>query len=211
MRHIKKALSYSVAGAIGLSVIASLQGCGDQGVPPPGGESSGVQPGAEQGQNAFMVIEQTGTNPDTYKLAEKHPTTGPNRAILRDMNGNERFLTEEELKAIAEQEAAKVEQGTSRLTQDDHAMHSGGLSLGETLLAAAAGSLIGGMIANKLAGNSNFQRNQQRYGGGRPTASISQPYKSTASAKQQPKSGFFGGSKSSTSSSSRSSFGSYGG
>jgi len=50
---------------------------------------------------------------------------------------------------------------------------------------------------------------QQRYGGGRPTTSISQPYKKTAST-SQPKSGFFGNNKSS-SSSSRSSFGSYGG
>jgi len=207
MRHIKKALSYSVAGAIGLSVIASLHGCGDQGVPPPGGENSGIQPGAGQGQNAFMVIEQTGANPDTYKLAEKHPTDGPSRAILRDMNGDERFLTEEELKKIAEQEAAKVEEGTSRLTQENPGMESGGLSLGETLLAAAAGSLIGGMIANKLAGNSNFQRNQQRYGGGRPTASISQPHKKTGGGSQKPKSGFFGGSKSSSSSRSSSSFG----
>ncbi|USF88819.1 hypothetical protein [Candidatus Endoriftia persephone] len=206
MKHIKKVLSYSIAGSIGLSVIASLNGCSDQGAPPPGG--FGSQAGAEQGQNAFMVIEQTGANPDSYKLVEKHPTTGPNRAILRDMDGNERFLSEDELKQIAEQEAAKVEAGTSRLTEDP-SMHSGGMSLGETLLATAAGSLIGGMIANKLMNNSNFQRNQQQYGGGRPTSSISQPYKKTASNKQ-PKSGFFGGNKSAPRSS-NSRFGSFGG
>jgi hypothetical protein len=154
-----------------------------------------------------MVIEQIATNPDSYKLVEKHPTSGPSRAILRDQEGNERFLTEDELKAIAEQEAAKVEEGTSRLTQDP-ATHSGGMSLGETLLAAAAGSLIGGMLANRLAGNSNFKRTQQQYGGGRPTSSISQPYNKTA--KSQPKSGFFGG-KQSGSSSSGSRFRSFGG
>ncbi|EGW55301.1 hypothetical protein [endosymbiont of Tevnia jerichonana] len=35
MKHIKKVLSYSIAGSIGLSVIASLNGCSDQGAPPP--------------------------------------------------------------------------------------------------------------------------------------------------------------------------------
>jgi hypothetical protein len=207
MRHIRKVLSYSIAGTIGLSVIASLNGCSDQGNQPPN-SGFGNQIGSEQGQNVFMVIEQIASNPDSYKLVEKHPTSGPTRAILRDQDGSERFLSEDELKQIAEQEAAKVEEGTSRLTQDDPSMHSGGLSLGETLLAAAAGSLIGGMLANRLAGNSNFQRTQQRYGGGRPTSSISQPYNKTA--KSQPKSGFFGGSKTGSSSSS-SRFGSFGG
>lgn len=206
MRHIRKVLSYSIAGTIGLSAIASLNGCSDQGNPPQGG-SFGNQSGVEQGQNVFMVIEQVAANPDSYRLVEKHPTSGPTRAILRDQQGNERFLTEDELKQIAEQEAAKVEEGSSRLTQDP-SMHSGGLSLGETLLAAAAGSLIGGMLANRLAGNSNFQRTQQQYGGGRPTSTISQPYNKTA--KSQPKSGFFGGNKSGGSSSS-SRFNSFGG
>jgi hypothetical protein len=64
------------------------------------------------------------------------------------------------------------------------------------------------MLANRLAGNSNFQRTQQQYGGGRPTSSISQPYNKTA--KSQPKSGFFGGNKSG-SSSSGSRFGTFGG
>jgi len=200
MRHIKKVLSYSIAGTLGLTVVASLHGCGDDGSQP-----LGTQSGAEQGQNAFMVIEQTGANPDTYKLVEKHPTPGPNRAILRDLDGNERFLSEDELKKIAEEEAAKVEDGSSRLMQDPAVME-GGMSFGETLMAAAAGSLIGGLIANKLAGNSNFQRTQQQHGGGRPTASISQPANKTAGSK--PKSGFFGGNKSGgSSSSSSSSFG----
>jgi hypothetical protein len=202
MRHIKKVLSYSIAGALGLTVVASLHGCGDQSP-----QSLGPGAGTEQGQNAFIVVEQTGTNPDTYKLVEKHPTDGPNRAILRDLDGNERFLSEEELQRIAQEEAAKVEDGSSRLLQDPAAM-DGGMSFGETLMAAAAGSLIGGMIANKLAGNSNYQRTQQKYGGGRPTASISQPYNKSTSSK--PKSGFFGGNTSG-SSSSRSSFSSSGG
>jgi len=207
MKHIKKALNYSIAGTLGLSIVALLKGCSDSGLPPQGmGGSTDLQ-GVEQGQNLFIVIEQTGTAPDTYKVVEKHPTTGQTRAILRDMNGNERFLSEEELKQMAEEEAARVEAGTSRLTQDP-SMHSGGLSLGETILAAAAGSLIGGMLANQLMGNRNFQRSQQQYGGGRPTASISQPRNATGSTAQKPRSGYFGGSSGTTSSSrSSSSFG----
>lgn len=198
MRHIKKALSYSVAGSLGLTVIASLQGCSDQGP---------TQPGFENGQgrqdqitaNEFLVIEQIGSNPDTYKLLERHPTNGPTRAILRQADGSERFLSEEELKAIAAEEAARVEAGTSRLTQDP-SMQAGGLSMGEMLLAAAAGSLVGGMLANRLAGNANFQRNQQRYGGGRPTATISQRAPQQATKRSQPRSGFFGGNNNRSSS-----------
>ncbi len=208
MKHVKKVLSYSIVGSIGLTLAASLQGCSDQGVPPQGNRGFGSPQEGAQEQNWFLVIAQTGTYPDTYQVVEKHPTTGPTRAILRDMQGNERFLSEDELRMIAEEEAARVEAGTSQLTQDP-AMTAGGLSLGETILAAAAGSLIGGMLANSLARNRNFQSYQQRYGGGRPPAAISQPYRS-AGAGKQPKSGYFGGNRGGTGYPSRS-YGSYGG
>lgn len=206
MRHIKKALSYSVAGGIGLGVIASLQGCSDQGPQPP--NMSGFDTASENAieQSYFLVVEQTRTAPDTYRLVEKHPTTGPTRAILRLPDGTERFLSEEELRRIAEAEAAKVEAGTSRLTEDP-AMHSGGLSLGETLLAAAAGSLVGAMLANSLMNNANFQRTQQTYGGGRPVATISQPAQRQAASRNQPRTGFFGNSSGRSGSSSYGSFG----
>ncbi len=208
MKHVKKVLSYSIVGSMGLTLVASLHGCSDQGVPPQGSRGFGSPQEGVQEQNWFLVIEQTGTAPDTYQVVEKHPTTGPTRAILRDTQGNERFLSEDELRMIAEQEAAQVEAGTSRLTQDP-AMTAGGLSLGETILAAAAGSLIGGMLANSLARNRNYQGYQQRYGGGRPPATISQPYRS-ASAGKQPKSGYFGGNRGGSGSASRG-YGSYGG
>lgn len=193
MRHIKKALSYSIVGGLGLGVVASLHGCSDQSAAQPGagGFDTAVPGGIEQ--RYFLVIEQTGVAPDTYRLVEKHPTEGPTRAILRTPDGTERFLSEAELKEVAAAEATRVEAGTSRLTEDP-AMYAGGMSLGETLLAAAAGSLIGGMLANRLAANSNFQRTQQTYGGGRPTATISQPARTQTAAKSQPRSGFFGGS-----------------
>lgn len=206
MRHVKKALSYSVAGGIGLSVIASLNGCSDQGPQPPSmaGFDSASDSAVEQ--NVFLVVEQTGTAPDTYRLVEKHPTTGPTRAILRMPDGTEQFLSEDELKQITETEAARVAEGTSRLTEDP-AMHAGGLSLGEVLIAAAAGSLIGGVLANSLMNNANFQRTQQTYGGGRPVATISQPAQRQASSGKQPRSGFFGNSSGRSGSSSLGGFG----
>ncbi len=206
MKHIKKAVSYSMAGSIGLSVIASLGGCSDQGVPPPDMQGFGDQQGENQESNYFLVVEQVNVSPDEYKVIEKHPTTGPSRAILRGMDGTERFLSEAELKKLAEEEAAKVESGTSRLTQEN-TMQSGGMSLGETILAAAAGSLIGGMLANRLMGNRNFQKAQNRYGGGRPTTSISRSAQPKSSSKSR--SGFFGGKSGGSSKSTR--FGSFGG
>jgi len=206
MKHIKKAISYSVAGSLGMTVIASLSGCEQSQQPLNEFSNQGSE---AQTQSYFMVIEQTGNSPAAYKVVEKHPTSGATRAILRDMNGIERFLSEEELKKIAEEEAAKVEAGTSRLTQDGAQMHGGGMSMGETILAAAAGSLVGGMLANRLMGNSNFRGNQQRYGGGRPASSYSQSAK-PGGGKTQARSGFFGGNKSG-SSSSGSRFSSFGG
>ena len=207
MRHIKKALSYSIAGGIGVGVVAALQGCSEQSPATPGlGGFDAPLPGGIE-QPYFLVIEQTGSQPETYRLVEKHPTSGPTRAILRTPDGQERFLSEQELQQIANEEAARVEAGTSRLTQPAE-VSAGGLSLGETLVAAAAGSLIGGMLANRLAANSHFQRTQQTYGGGRPTATISQPARTQTAARSQPRSGFFG---SSSGRSTSGGFGSFGG
>ena len=178
MKHIKKALSLSIAGALGMTVIGSLSGC-EQASPPNDMQNIG-------NENMFMVIEQTGSNPDTYNVIEQYPTSGATRAILRDSNGIERFLSEAELKAIAEEEARKVEAGTSRLAQDGAQMTSG-LSLGEVLLSAAAGALIGGMMANALMGNKNFRTNQSKYQSSRPATSLS-----SRGNTNRARSGFFG-------------------
>lgn len=214
MKHIKKITSYSMVGSLGLTIVAGLQGCGEapQDMPT---QVQNDQPGMEslqgdlQNQNYFLVIEQTGEQPDQYQLAERHPTSGPTRAVLRGMDGSETILSNEELTALAEAEAQKVEAGTSNLTKEPSEASSGGLSLGETILASAAGALIGGMIANKLAGNANYQKNQRA--NTRPAARVSQnaqPRKAPSSTqKAKPKSGFFGGNKSGSSSSSARSFG----
>jgi len=156
---INKALFYSMLGGLGLTL--ALQGCGPSEQPAESNPNGTISEAAKSEEGLFLVIKQTAKDPDAFIIVEKHPSSTGTRALLTDMDGNERMLTEEELKKMAEAEAAKVEDGTSNLTQTP-AASSPGLSLGETILAGAAGALIGGMIANKLAGNSNYQQHQQQ-------------------------------------------------
>lgn len=137
-----------------------LQACNDAEEKAPANPNGTISEATKSEQGQFLVIKQTAKDPDSYIIEEKHPSSTGTRAILKDMEGNERMLTEEELKKLAEAEAVKVEDGTSNLTQTPQAS-SPGLSLGETILAGAAAGLIGGMIASKLAGNSNYQQHQQ--------------------------------------------------
>lgn len=198
--YIKKAVSYSMVGSLGFTVVASLQGCGvdDAQVPPQtGGQQAEIADAAEQG--LFLVIQQTGTSPDTYELKEKYPSSEGTRAILKQMDGSERILSENELKELAQAEAQRFEEGDSQLAQPT--AENQGLSLGETILASAAGALIGGMIANKLMGNSNYQQHQQQQNqkARSSVSSTKNPAQSKSSTgganKSQPKSGFFGGNK----------------
>jgi hypothetical protein len=215
--YIKSIVSYAMVGSLGLTILASLQGCGgDQPPLPPEKPSAGTISEATKSEGMFMVIQQTGANPDTFELKEKYPAS-ETRAILKDLNGNERILTEAELKKMAEDEAKKVEAGTSTLTQP--VASNQGLSLGETILASAAGALIGGMIANKLMGNANYQQHQQQQAS-RAQSSISRPRSAGTDTRavnpnqMQPKSGFFGNNSSGSmggSSSSSSSSNSFGG
>ncbi len=212
--YIKQILSYSMVGSLGLTIVASLQGCGEKqdANTSPATNAGNISDAANAEQGLFLVIQQTGTNPDTYELQEKYPSGSGTRAILKDMNGNERVLDEAELKAIAESEAKRFEEGSSQLAQP--AAENQGLSLGETILASAAGALIGGMIANKLMGNSNYQQHQQQQAR-RAQTSISRPASGgtdtrSVNQNQKPKSGFFGnnsGSNPSNRSTGSSSFG----
>jgi hypothetical protein len=198
--YIKHIFSYSMVGSLGLTIVSSLQGCGgDQPPTPPKDQAAGAISEATKGEGVFMVIQQTGKNPDTFELKEKYPAS-ETRAILKDMEGKERILTQDELKKMAEEEAKKVEDGTSALAKEATAENQG-LSLGETILASAAGALVGGMIANKLMGNSNYQQHQQHQQQ-RAQTSISRPAggmdtRGVNQGASQPKSGFFGGNSAS--------------
>ena len=177
-RFKKNNIRKSIALSLGILAAVGLQGCGEsQGTDQQAANTdNGIETlqGDLQQQNYFLVIEQTAAEPDKYVLAEKHETSGDTRAVLKKLDGSEVILSNDELKALAEAEAAKVEAGTSALTQEASA-ESSGMGLGEMVLASAAGALIGGMLANKLSGNSNFQRNQQA--NTRPAAAVTQKAK----------------------------------
>ena len=143
-KHISSIASGIGLGSAGVLMMSVLTGC--------------EAPQQEQ-QNRFLVIEQQ-TN-GKYIVVEEMPTEGPSRAIIRekDANGNttERFMNEAEMKSLAEQEYQKVQNGTSETVQDGGG--SAGMGLAGTILAVAAGSLLGNMIGNSLMNNKNFAKN----------------------------------------------------
>ncbi|MCD6190249.1 MAG: hypothetical protein J7K14_01760 [Sulfurimonas sp.] len=150
---------------------------------------TGCEAPQQEQQNRFLVIEQQ-TN-GKYIVVEEMPTEGPSRAIIRekDANGNttERFMNEAEMKALAEQEYQKVQNGTSETVQDGGG--SAGMGLAGTILAVAAGSLLGNMIGNSLMNNKNFAKNSA-------TSNRSAYSRSAASraSKSSSKKSFFGSS-----------------
>lgn len=191
MKHIASLASGVALGSAGIAMMSILSGC----------ESAQEQ---QQAQNKFLVIEQQENG--KYVVVEEMPTEGPSRAIIREKDefGNikERFMNEEEMRALAEQEYKKVQEGTSETVQSNDT--SEGMGLAGTILAAAAGALMGNMIANALMNNKNFANNAAN--ANRSAYSRSATPNSSTSKSSSGKSYF--GSGTSKSSSSTSSYGS---
>ncbi len=147
MKHIVSAKNIML-GATGLAVLSALSGC-----------QSNQEEQRAEGANKFLVVEQQTSG--KYVIIEEMPTTGPSRAIIRetDQNGtvHERVLTEAEMKALADQEYKKMQEGKSELNSEPHGE---GMGLAGTILAAAGGALLGNMIGNALMNNKNVQRHQ---------------------------------------------------
>ncbi|WP_457597092.1 UPF0323 family lipoprotein [Hydrogenimonas sp.] len=204
MKHyIKKISTYAMVGSLGAMAMVAMGGCESR----PKGESDAFTR-ASQAQGAFVVIDEVA--PGEYKIAEEYPSE-TTRVILRRLDGSEKILSKEELDALVAQEAKKIEAGQSALTQPQ--MGGGGLSLGEAILASAAGAIIGSWIGSKLFNNPNYQQNRQR-GYKSPSAytrsvnSFNKAKKSMSSTRStRTRSGFFGSSRGT----SRSGFGSFGG
>lgn len=203
LKHIKKAASYAAVGGFGAVVAAGLAGCGSDN----GGESSALNEAAQK-TGAFVIIEETA--PGKYKVLEEYPSS-ETRVVLKDINGTERVLSKEEMDKLIAEENAKIDAGTSNLTgsnAQNAQLSSGGMSLGETLLASAAGAIIGSWIGNKLFNNPGYQ--SQRQSAYKNPSAYSRSVdsfnkaKATSSAGKSSggKSGFFSGSSSSSSQSS---------
>ncbi|ECO9949773.1 hypothetical protein GLM84_08935 [Campylobacter jejuni] len=201
MKKIKKIIQIGMIGGLAAVAGGALAGCGSN------NDNSDTLNQAANAQGAFVIIEETA--PGQYKIKDQYPSD-ETRVVLKDLNGTERILSKEEMDALIKEEAAKIDNGTSNLTKDNGQISSGGLSLGETLLASAAGAILGSWIGSKLFNNQNFA-NQQRGAFSNQSAyqrSVNSFNKAgtTSSASSAKKSGFFGGSSKATSSSS--SFGS---
>lgn len=144
---IKKVVSYSLVGGFGLIMAGSLAGCR--------GENTTQEATAS---GAFVVLEEVAGG--GYKILEEFPSA-ETRIILKKLDGTEKVLTKEEMDALVAAENEKIENGTSNLTNPEAQMSSGGMSLGEAVLASAAGALIGSYIGNKLFNNPAYQNQRQ--------------------------------------------------
>lgn len=192
--YIKKISDFTIAGGLAAVVLATFSGCEQKS----GSDTAFSE--ASQKQGAFVVVQEIA--PDNYKIVDEYPSD-TTRVILKDMNGNERILPQEELDKMIAEEAKKIDAGTSNLTNGG----LGNMSLGETILASAAGAMLGSYIGNKLFNNQNYQsKRQTSYKS--PTTyskSVDSFNKKTATSTKSTStksSGFFGSKSTSTSKSS---------
>lgn len=190
MKHIKKFKELASKGALAAIMATGLTGCNT-------GQSEQANTAVVK-QNATVFIEKTDRG---YKIADEFPSN-ETRVFLRekdaDGNMNERLLSQAEIDKLLKEENAKIDAGTSNLTNGNAQMSSGGMSLGEAILASAAGAIIGSWIGSKLFGSpgynaarqgaysnpSAYSRSQSSFGGAK-----------TGAASSGAKSGFFGGNK----------------
>ncbi|EAJ7529325.1 Putative flagellar motility protein [Campylobacter jejuni subsp. doylei] len=199
MKKIKKIIQIGMIGGLVAVAGGALAGCGSN------NDNADTLNQAANVQGAFVIIEETA--PGKYKIKDQYPSD-ETRVVLKDLNGTERILSKEEMDALIKEEVAKIDNGTSNLTKDNGQISSGGLSLGETLLASAAGAILGSWIGSKLFNNQNFANQQRGAFSSAYQRSVNSFNKAgtTSSASNAKKSGFFGGGSKATSSSS--SFGS---
>ena len=182
MKHIKKVLELSMVGGLSAIAAGALVGCGNE----------PAQQQAQQAKGAFVIIEEVAKG--EYKIKDQYPSD-ETRVILQQLDGTERILSKEEMDALLKAEEAKIDSGTSKLTQENAQLSGGGLSLGEALLASAAGAIIGSYIGSKLFNNPNFNANQRGAFSNQSAyqRSVSNFSQQGAKTGAGGKSGFFGG------------------
>ena len=203
---LKKVSNYAVVGGLGALLITSFSGCEDKGNNQ-NSSTPNAMTSASQKQGAFVIVEK---NPSGgYQIVDEFPSS-KTTIVLRE-NGKERILSQSEIDALVAQEARKIDNGTSNLTNGS-SMSNGGMGLGETLLASAAGAMIGAYIGNKLFNNSNYNakkrtsyKSPQTYSKSVNSFNKAKTASSASKSSSSKKSGFFGNSR--KSSSSRSFFG----
>ncbi|HEY9190433.1 MAG TPA: UPF0323 family lipoprotein [Sulfurovum sp.] len=182
MKHLRKFSTIATATGLGTLLATGLTGCfGD----------NQQQQEQSKAQHAFVIIEETA--PGRYKIKDEFPAE-ETRIVLQQLDGTERVLTKPEMDALVAEEAARIDNGTSNLTQEQNPQMSqqGGMGLGEILLSSMAGAVIGSWIGSKLFGNQNYQNN--RKAGYKSPSTYTRSQKSFDAAKKSSakRSGFFG-------------------
>ena len=188
MKYIRKISDYMIAGGIGVLVIASMQGCEKK------EDNKNVLADAAKTQGALVIVDEIA--PGEYKIAEEYPSS-TTRVIVRKPDGSERILTQTEIDALVKEEAAKIDNNTSALTNPS--IGSGQMGLGGILLSSIAGAMIGSWIGGKLFNNPTYQNQRaanysspQAYS--RSTTSFNKPMSTSSTSSTTKSSGYFGSS-----------------
>ncbi|PAF53635.1 hypothetical protein BKH42_04765 [Helicobacter sp. 13S00482-2] len=207
MKHLRKISDYTVIGGLSALVMVSLVACGSDSKNSKDENSPNISSTLQKG--AFVILEEQKNG--TYKIAEEYPSA-KTHVVVRDINGNERVLSQEEIDKLIKQEETKIDNGTSALVNPNS---NSGLGLGGALLASAAGAILGSYIGNKLFNNPTYQQNQQRnykspqaYERSKNSFKNTTPTARTGSAPSSAKSGFFRNNSASTGARTTGSFGS---
>ncbi len=193
MKHIKKISDYSIVGGMGGLLMVGLTGCEsmDNGLQPQMQNQNGAVQEASQKQGAFVVIEEIA--PKKYKIVDEFPST-TTKIILKTLDGQEKILSQSEMDALVKEEAAKIDAGTSELTQEQQVSSgSGGMGLGGIILSSMAGAMLGSYIGNKLFNNQNYKNNRQS--GYKSSQTYNKSKKSFSKARSAKKSGYFKNNK----------------
>ena len=135
--YIRKVSDIAILGGMSAILIGGLVGCDNS------SSSSAQEISRKQGVTVTLQEQRDGS----YKILDETPSSdGDTTVIVKDLEGNKRILSKEEVDALVAEEAQKIDNGTSTLTSGD----GGGLGIGGAILASAAGALIGSYIGNKL-------------------------------------------------------------
>lgn len=186
-KHINKVSNYKILGSLGIGVMLALSGCQNN-----NSNTQEKNPTIKKG--TFVIIEEQ--DDGSYKILDEYPSE-TTRVMLKGKDGSERLLSKEEIDTMLKEEENKIDNGTSQLTNPT----GGGLSLGEAILASAAGAVLGSWIGSKLFNNQNYQT-QQRTTYKSPQAyersknNMNNTRTTSATKATQGKSGFFGGGSS---------------
>ncbi|WP_104640399.1 UPF0323 family lipoprotein [Helicobacter bizzozeronii] len=159
-RPFRKIADYAIVGGLSAVVVVTLAGCNSS------DHNSHEQKPSEQSntsnalkKGAFVILQEQADK--SYKVAEEYPSD-KTRVVVRDLQGKERMLSDEEIQKLIKDEETKIDQGTSQLTKPASEGGGSGLGIGAAILGSAAGAILGSYIGNKLFNNPNYNQNAQR-------------------------------------------------